>query len=285
MSDSEPQLVVFAQVVSRILGWSYFLAWSASFYPQPISNYQRKSTLGLAIDFPTCNVLGFVCYTVSTAAFLYSPTIRSQYAYRYPDSPETTVRFNDFLFAAHGALLCVIIYTQFFPWIWGFKVGKRQTASKAVLGIFWGCIFGILITLGLVWTKGEGGYDPSRWAWLDVIYALGYVKLITVVIKYIPQVWVNYKRKSTTGWSIYPMLLDFSGGIMSFTQVMIDSLLQGSWDGITGNPVKFGLGNITIVFDLIFFYQHYVLYRHAVKDEEEEDWQVEREGLLNRHIS
>ena len=81
------------------------------------------------------------------------------------------------------------------------------------------------------------------------------------------------------------MLLDFSGGIMSLTQVMIDSLLQGSWDGITGNPVKFGLGNITIVFDLIFFYQHYVLYRHAVKDEEEEEWQVEREGLLNRHIS
>ena len=112
---------------------------------------------------------------MSTAAFLYSPTIRSQYAYRYPDTPETTVRFNDFLFAAHGALLCVIIYTQFFPWIWGFKVGKRQTASKAVLGIFWGCIFGILITLGLVWTKGEGGYDPSRWAWLDVVSLHNYV--------------------------------------------------------------------------------------------------------------
>ena len=81
------------------------------------------------------------------------------------------------------------------------------------------------------------------------------------------------------------MLLDFSGGIMSLTQVMIDSLLQGSWDGITGNPVKFGLGNITIVFDLIFFYQHYVLYRHPVKDMEEEEWQVEREGLLNGHTS
>ncbi|KAH7126860.1 L-cystine transporter-like protein [Dendryphion nanum] len=285
MSDPDSELVVFAKVISRVLGWSYFLAWSASFYPQPVSNYRRKSTLGLAIDFPTCNILGFFCYAVSTAAFLYSPTVRSQYAFRHPESPETTVRFNDFLFAAHGSLLCVVIYTQFFPWIWGFKVGKRQQASKAVLGIFWGCLLGLLMTLIFVWTKGNGGYDPSKWAWLDVIYALGYVKLITVVIKYIPQVWVNYKRKSTVGWSIYPMLLDFLGGVMSLTQVMIDSLLQGSWDGITGNPVKFGLGNITVMFDLIFLYQHYVLYRHPAKDIEEEEWQAEREGLLSEEVS
>lgn len=111
---------------------------SGSFYPQPISNYTRKSTLGLAIDFPTLNVLGFCMYTISTASFLYSPTIQAQYAHRHPDAPETTVRFNDFLFAAHGAVMCIVCYSQFFPNIWGFQVGKTQRASKAVLGIFWG---------------------------------------------------------------------------------------------------------------------------------------------------
>jgi len=126
--------------------------------------------LGLAIDFPTLNVLGFIAYTISTAAFLYSPTIQSQYAVRHPESPETTVRFNDFLFAAHGAVLCVIIYSQFFPRIWGFKVGARQKASQAILGIFWGCLLGILVVTVLVILKGQnGGYDASGWAWLDVV--------------------------------------------------------------------------------------------------------------------
>jgi cystinosin len=143
---------------------------SGSFYPQPISNWKRKSTLGLAIDFPTLNVLGFISYTISTAAFLYSPAIQEQYAVRHPESPETTVRFNDFLFAAHGAVACIIVYSQFFPRIWGFKVGTRQRASRVVLGIFWGCLLGILVVGLLVKTKGKkGGYDAEGWAWVDVV--------------------------------------------------------------------------------------------------------------------
>ncbi|KAF2274976.1 L-cystine transporter-like protein [Westerdykella ornata] len=276
MSEKESEFVFFAKAVSRILGWAYFFCWSASFYPQPISNWQHKSTIGLAIDFPTLNVLGFIAYTISTAAFYYSPTIQSQYAYRHPESPLTTVRFNDVLFAAHGALLCVIIYSQFFPSVWGFKVSKLQKTSKAVLGIFWGSIIGILATVCMVRIAGrQGGYDPSAWAWVDVIYALGYVKLLTVVVKYMPQAYLNFQRKSTQGWSIYPMLLDFAGGVASLLQLFIDSSLQGSWEGVTGNPVKFGLGNVTLFFDVVFFYQHYVLYRDEEREEE-----MLRESLL-----
>lgn len=71
------------------------------------------------------------------------------------------------------------------------------------------------------------------------------------------------------------MLLDFAGGCLSLAQLCIDSALQNDWSGVTGNPVKFGLGNITIVFDIIFMLQHYVLYRHTpgkrVEDEEESE--------------
>ncbi|KAF2000223.1 hypothetical protein P154DRAFT_522706 [Amniculicola lignicola CBS 123094] len=285
MSESESEGVLFARAISRVLGWLYFLSWSASFYPQPISNYQRKSTLGLAIDFPTLNVLGFCAYTVSTAAFLYSPTIREQYAYRHPRSPETTTRFNDFLFAAHGAVLCVIIYSQFFPRIWGFKVGSRQRASRPVLGLFWGCVLVIVVTIGLVRVKGrDGGYGAGGWAWIDVVYVLGYVKLTTVVAKYIPQAWLNYNRKSTSGWSIFPVLFDFAGGILSLAQLIIDSSLQSDWSGLTGNPIKLGLGNVTLIFDIIFITQHYVLYTHPAKDAEEEEWLSERERLLSQRI-
>ena len=36
------------------------------------------------------------------------------------------------------------------------------------------------------------------------------------------------------------------------------------WTSIFGDPTKFGLGIITILFDLTFMLQHYVLYRNAI---------------------
>ena len=83
------------------------------------------------------------------------------------------------------------------------------------------------------------------------------------VVKYIPQAWVNFKRKSTVGWSIWQILLDVTGGVLSILQLVIDSSLQNDWNGITGNPVKLGLGNVSIFFDIIFIIQHYILYRGA----------------------
>ena len=104
-------------------------------------------------------------------------------------------------------------------------------------------------------------------------------------MKYMPQVWTNYKRKSTVGWSIGQILLDIVGGVLSIAQLVIDSSLQGDWSGILGNPVKFGLGNVSIFFDIIFVVQHYILYRVKVKSEDDEDDEnsndVERRGLLS----
>jgi cystinosin len=90
---------------------------------------------------------------------------------------------------------------------------------------------------------------------------VSYVKLVITLIKYAPQVLTNYRNKSTTGWSIGQILFDFVGGILSIAQLGIDSYLQQNWSGMTGNPVKLALGNISIVFDIIFIFQHYILYR------------------------
>ncbi len=93
------------------------------------------------------------------------------------------------------------------------------------------------------------------------IYAVSYVKLFITLVKYMPQVITNYRNHSTRGWSIWQILLDLIGGILSIAQLLIDSYLQGDWSGITGNPVKLALGNASIVFDTIFIVQHYCLYR------------------------
>jgi len=163
------------------------LSWSASFYPQPRMNWKRKSTLGLAIDFPLLNVVGFLCYSISSCGFLYSTTIRSQYAARHPASPEPTVQFNDVAFGVHAVVLVVLTYSQFFPQLWGFKVSSRQRAAKPVLGIVWGSVLAVLAVMAVVVHRsGWRQQDPQDWAWVDVLYTLGYVKLICTSVKYSP---------------------------------------------------------------------------------------------------
>lgn len=81
-----------------------------------------------------------------------------------------------------------------------------------------------------------------------------------------PQVLTNYRNQATTGWSIEGILLDFTGGVLSILQLGIDSYLQGDWSGVTGNPVKLMLGNVSIFFDVIFIVQHYILYKGNAGD-------------------
>ena len=133
-------------------------------------NWNRKSTLGLTIDFPLLNVLGFLCYSISTCSFMYSPTIRSQYAARHSKSPEPTVQFNDIAFGIHAVVLVVLTYSQFFPLLWGFKVSTRQKASKPVLGIVCGSILAVLVVTAIVLRRSGGReQDPLDWAWIDVV--------------------------------------------------------------------------------------------------------------------
>ena len=234
-----------------------------SFYPQPLLNWRRKSTHGLAIDFPLLNVVGFVSYTISTGCFLYSPTVRDQYATRHHGLPPT-VRFNDLVFGAHAVVLVVLTYSQFFPRLWKFDASWRQRASKPVLGLCYGCLLALIITTSLIWYRnGFAEQDPMDWAWIDLLYCFGYIKLAVTFVKYIPQAILNFKRKSTKGWSIHQILFDISGGVLSMVQLGIDAGLQNDFSGITGNPLKFGLSVVSTGFDILFIIQHYVLYPSA----------------------
>jgi len=104
------------------------------------------------------------------------------------------------------------------------------------------------------------------------------VKLLITLVKYMPQVITNYNNQSTHGWSIHQILLDFTGGILSVSQLFIDSYLQGDWSGITGNPVKLALGNISVFFDIIFITQHYWLYQGNGLPESQEGRDVDGEA-------
>jgi cystinosin len=280
----------FLEALSLLFGWVYTACWSLSFYPQPLLNYRRRSTSGTTIDFPFINALGrsrdispqlskltckgFLAYFVSNLAFYYSPVIRAQYAARH-HGLTPTVQFNDIAFAGQGFLLSVITTSQYFPSLWGFPPAAGQRPSRFILGVFLGCVVGVLAVVTIVAARPD---EDARtgWAWLDAVYAVSYVKLLITLIKYAPQLVTNWRSKSTKGWSIVQILLDFSGGVLSIAQQGIDSYLQRDWSGIWGNPVKFFLGNVSMMYDVAFITQHYVLYRDS------NGKAGEREALLDR---
>jgi len=100
--------------------------------------------------------------------------------------------------------------------------------------------------------------------WLFYVYWFSYLKLTITCIKYVPQAYMNFRDKSTEGWSIGNVLLDFSGGVLSFLQMFLDSFNAGNWDVFVRNPVKLGLALFSICFDILFIIQHYGLYRHNI---------------------
>jgi cystinosin len=94
---------------------------------------------------------------------------------------------------------------------------------------------------------------------------MGYAKAAISFVKYVPQVYLNYSRKSTVGWSLANVILDFTGGSLSFLQIWINAVALGEpvFTGDAFNVVKFALSIMSILFDSIFMFQHYVLYRDS----------------------
>lgn len=146
-----------------------------------------------------------------------------------------------------------------------------------MLGVCFGSIIAVVAVAGIVASVPADADPRTSWAWLDAVYTMSYIKLLVTVIKYAPQLLHNFRNRSTRGWAIGAMLLDFAGGILSIAQQGIDAYLQGDWSGITGNPVKFALGNVSMLYDLCFMAQHYILYRDNGREKT-----GERESLLER---
>lgn len=227
------------------------ILWSLSFYPQVLVNYRRRSVTGLSADYLAINIVGFVAYSLSTYLFLYSPTIREEYAKRHPSAPEPSVQINDLAFGVHALGVSIFIWCQFS--CFGFKREPYQKVGSTMYGIITGLAVVTFIT-GLLVLLNIGGLEG-----LDFVYTVGYVKILITCIKYIPQIHLNYTRESTVGWAVYNVILDFSGGVLSLAQLFLDSALDGDiWGGTFGNPLKLGLAIVSLLFDSVFLCQHYL---------------------------
>lgn len=233
--------------VISVIGWIYFLAWSVSFYPQVYVNYKRKSVVGLNFDFLCYNLTGFLAYSFFNVGLFWVTSIQNEYFAKYGGSV-IPVQPNDVFFALHAVLLTIITISQCF-------IYDRGTQKISII-----CIILVIIA----WLFAACSLVPailSKITWLTYLDFFSYIKLGVTLIKYVPQAYMNFRRKSTVGWSIGNVLLDFTGGSFSLIQMFLLAYNNNEWNSIFGDFTKFGLGFFSILFDILFIVQHYVLYR------------------------
>jgi len=235
--------------LSTLCGWIYFVSWSVSFYPQIWLNIKRKSVVGLNFDFIALNVTGFFFYSIFNIAMYFVESVQNEYFAQNPFSL-IPVEPNDVLFAVHAFFVSVITLIQCFC----IYERQNQTISKPSVGlllVFWSIA---IISTFIVFLHGLNV--------LIYLNLLSYIKLFISFIKYIPQAYYNYQRKSTVGWSIGNILFDLTGGFFSLLQICLINFNYDDWGNIKGNLTKFGLGLLSMSFDFLFITQHYVLYRN-----------------------
>lgn len=250
----------FLYYLSIVFGWIYFVAWSISFYGQLIENFRRKSVKGLNFDFEIYNLVGFTGYTIYTVR-----------GYIDDNLGTGIVQIHDIFFAAHALLITLITIIQILYFY--DPSDKDQKVSNItitiILVMIWGAILLVIVENGFEY------YDPHvkenrKYIFNSLVY-LGWCKVVISLIKYIPQVVSNFRRRSTIGWNIHNILLDFTGGAFSFGQNIIDSFRDEfsitSDDQSKGlNIAKYALSIISMLFDIVFMVQHYILFKNSNSD-------------------
>lgn len=210
---------------------------------------------GFSLEFALLNVSGFFFYSLySVGGFV------------YPHLGTGTIQPNDLVFALHAFALSSCQFAQAFI----YERGQQKSFALwavVLLIVEWIVLIVVFFLEGVI----NIGVMPVAF---NTFRVAGYNKAIITFLKYCPQVWLNYTRKSTVGWSIMNIMLDFTGGSLSVLQQVIDMLYNGFTDGNWSffgsggdafNIVKFMLGITAMFFDIIFMIQHFILYRHPAQ--------------------
>lgn len=250
-SDTTENLALSIKLIyiSQVVGWIYFVTWSISFYPQIYTNFKRKSVVGLNFDFVALNFTGFFLYSLFNMGLFWSSSVESEYFIRNPRNLNP-VLINDVIFSLHALAASSLIIGQCI-------VYRRQHQQVSLTAKI------ILKTILILVIIMAGFSMGAVTKWLDFLYFCSYLKLAITLIKYIPQALMNYRRKCTIGWSIGNVLLDFSGGLLSMLQMILNGYNFNDWTSIFADLSKFGLGLFSVCFDILFMIQHYVFYRRV----------------------
>lgn len=202
---------------------------------------------------------GFICYSIYNVCFFFSTPLKQEC--------HIEVSIHDVIFCLHSTFLnfvmCILVH------FYRKKNEGPHLISNSLLIVV---TIAIIIESWSVFSQLIGNYSDKTLSihpnkiikFSTFLLILGNIKLILTIIKYVPQVWMNWRRRSTRGWSIFAVICDIGGSVFSLSQLVLDIYLKHS--SITLRLLfgaKLGLGAISIFFASIFMIQHFILYGNA----------------------
>jgi len=242
--------VVHSVMITSIIafiGLLNIVCWTLAAYPQSITNFQRKSVVGLNFDYLAYNIVGFFCFSCFNIGLFFFPAIQDEYFDKYGGSV-IPVLSNDVFVGLHALTMTTVCVLQCFIYERGDQ--KISLLCKILLGLV--LLFALCSLIPALMLKIT---------WLTYLQYFSYIKLGSATVKYVPQAYMNYRRKSTSGFSIVFVILDIIGAIFSLAQMFLLSYNNNQWDSIFGNVTKFGQGVLLLSFNILFTLQHYVFYK------------------------
>ncbi|KAK9826095.1 hypothetical protein WJX81_001816, partial [Elliptochloris bilobata] len=165
---------------------------------------------------------------------------------------DSAVRLNDVFFAAHASCITLLTLAQCAVYDRGSQRVHARTRTA----------FAVMVPVTVAYAAAVWLF-PDSFPVLWFLYYLSYIKVAVAMAMYLPQVLLNHERRSTAGFSIEQVLCDFAGGILSLFQLCLEAVVMQDTSLITGDLAKFGLGVVSLVYDVILMTQHYVLYPAA----------------------
>ncbi|KAL6551442.1 hypothetical protein OROGR_007596 [Orobanche gracilis] len=232
-----------------------------------------------------------LAYLIYNTSILFSSTVQKQYRQKFGKNKMLPVAESDLAFSLHVVVVSAVTMYQIAIYDRGSQKFSKIYVSLVVLFVLaaavcvfiaiprhsWFWLVSCFNTIQVVMTIVK--YIPQVTIIStyhhrpdDILHAREEFMIMTPLESYLVfpvyggcdrktiQLIFNYQRKSTSGFSIGNVLLDFLGGVANNLQMVMQSLDQNSWENFYGNLGKSMLALLTIVFDIIFMIQHYALY-------------------------
>lgn len=211
-------------------------------------NYRLKSSDAISLDSLLLNVIGYWSYFITISLQLFNKKVISDYMQVYKTKP--ILSMIDFFYASHCLIcvlvtLCQVLYyrilklksyhdpsllllqhsghrqsklhitlPQDFKYVW--QIVKRISSSTKYLIV--------LLTI-LLATSLYQAFVTETLSLLVLTKILTMVKLFINCIKYVPQLLLNYKKKSVKGYPFLSVYFDLAGGTASLCQICIDNYM------------------------------------------------------------
>jgi cystinosin len=157
------------EIAAQVTGWTYFLVWTISSYPQVYLIWKRKSVIGFSFDFLAVNIVGYLTYSIYTVVTYSDPEMQAYFRKKnHSKSQDDPVKLTDVVFATHGLAICLFLLGQVFVYKRGTQTLKKWIGCVCCLALVGLCS---LVVVALF------SHNPVK-MWALVLTYCGYVKAV-----------------------------------------------------------------------------------------------------------